>query len=199
MTSSPMGSLSRIFSLHSGLILPYLLQKNLFNTDIDLLLENVSGRIDDGYRAELTRLLQLPQQIRSWRSIIWEVIGESVYQRVQSFAELATALYSFSSTRSFSSVPPALHGAKLSPVLTGFFRIARADDEMRNFLIGAIDYLSSFTEGNIEIPVSIIRAMNDAERIAQIEESVLPAGKTEPDSLLCAPDRPPGRRKRVTY
>ena len=144
---------------------------------LDLMLEGVTGQITDDYRAEITRLLQLPQQIRSWRSVIWEVIGESVYQRVQSFTELATALYSFSSARSFSSVPPALHGTKLSPVLTGFFRVARADDEMRNFLIGAIDYLSSFTEGNIEIPVSIIRAMNDAERIAQIEESVLPPEK----------------------
>ena len=157
--------------------LAVLLQKNLSNTDVDVLLEGVTGRIADDYRGQVTRLLQLPGQIRSWRSIIWEVIGESIYQRVQSFAELATALYSFSSTRSFSSIPAALHGTKLSPVLAGFFRVARPDDEMRNFLIGAIDYLSSFTEGNIEIPVSIIRAMNDAERIAQIEESVLPPEK----------------------
>jgi hypothetical protein len=48
---------------------------------------------------------------------------------------------------------------------------------MRQFLVGAIDYLSSFTEGSIEIPVSIIRAMNDVERIAVIEESSLPADK----------------------
>ena len=157
--------------------LAVLLQKNLSNTDVDVLLEGVTGRIADDCRGQVTRLLELPGQIRAWRSIIWEVIGELIYQRVQSFAELATALYSFSSTRSFSSIPAALHGTKLSPVLAGFFRIARPDDEMRNFLIGAIDYLSSFTEGNIEIPVSIIRAMNDAERIAQIEESVLPPEK----------------------
>ncbi len=50
---------------------------------------------------------------------------------------------------------------------------------MRNFLIGAIEYLNSFTEGNIEVPVSIIRAMNDVERIAQIEESALPAEKQD--------------------
>ncbi len=58
------------------------------------------GRIADGWRAEVTQFLQLPQQIAHWRSIIWDVMGESIYQRVQSFAELATALYSFSSTRS---------------------------------------------------------------------------------------------------
>jgi len=42
---------------------------------------------------------------------------------------------------------------------------------MRDFLVGAIEYLSSFTEGNLEMPVSIIRAMNGVERIAHIEET----------------------------
>ena len=50
---------------------------------------------------------------------------------------------------------------------------------MRTFLSDAIDYLSSFTDGNIEVPVSIIRAMNDVERIAQIEESALPPDKQD--------------------
>jgi hypothetical protein len=154
--------------------LAVLLQENLFNTDIETLLEHVSGKIADDWRAEVNRLLQVPQQIHYWRSIIWDVIGESIYQRVQSFAELATALYSFASTRSFSATPPTIRGAKLSPVLAGFFRTARADDEMRDFLIGAIEYLSSFTEGTLEMPVNIIRAMNDVERIAHIEESALP-------------------------
>ena len=84
----------------------------------------------------------MPQQIHYWRSVIWEVFGESIYQRVRSFAELATALYSFAATRSFSATPPTIRGTKLSPVLAGFFRTARADDEMRDFLSGAIEYLS---------------------------------------------------------
>ncbi|MCC6799685.1 MAG: pyridoxal phosphate-dependent aminotransferase [Anaerolineae bacterium] len=157
--------------------LAVLLQQNLFNTDPDAMLEHVSGRIADGWRAEVTRLLRVPEQIHGWRSVIWEVIGDSIYQRVQSFAELATALYSFAATRSFSTTPPGTRGAKLSPVLAGFFRTARADDEMRDFLIGAVEYLRSFTEGNLEMPVSIIRAMHGVERIALIEESALPPEK----------------------
>jgi aspartate/methionine/tyrosine aminotransferase len=157
--------------------LAVLLQKDLFNTDIDLFQEHISGRIDDGWRAQVAQLLQLPRQIHDWRAIIWDVMGESIYQRVQSFSELATALYSFSANR--SGTPASARGAKLSPALTGFFRTARADDEMRNFLIDAVEYLSSFTDGNIEVPVSIIRAMNDVERIAQIEESALPADKQD--------------------
>jgi aspartate/methionine/tyrosine aminotransferase len=159
--------------------LAVLLQQDLFNTDIDRLLEHVSGRIDDSWRAQVAQLLQLPRQIHDWRLIIWDVMGESIYQRVQSFSELATALYSFSAARSSGGASAAARAARLSPALSGFFRTARADDEMRNFLIDAVEYLSSFTDGNIEVPVSIIRAMNDVERIAQIEESALSPEKQD--------------------
>jgi aspartate/methionine/tyrosine aminotransferase len=159
--------------------LAVLLQKDLFNTDIDLLLENVTGRIEEHWRAEVARLLLLPRQIHDWRLIIWDVMGESIYQRVQSFSELATALYSFSVARSSGAAPTPARAARLSPALSGFFRTARSDDEMRSFLIDAVEYLSSFTDGNIEVPVSIIRAMNDVERIAQIEESALPPAKQD--------------------
>jgi len=159
--------------------LAVLLQKNLFNTDIDAFMGPISGRVSDEWRLEVEKLLHLPVQIRHWRSIIWDVLGQSLYQWVQSFTELATALYAFSTSRSFETPSAIARGPRLSPVLAGFFRSARADDEMRNFLIGAIEYLSSFTDGNIEVPVSIIRAMNDVERIAQIEESALPPEKQD--------------------
>jgi hypothetical protein len=159
--------------------LAVLLQKNLFNTDIDEFMTPISGQVSDEWRVEVEKLLDLPVQIRHWRSIIWDVLGKSIYQWVQSFTELATALYAFSTSRSLETPPAAARGAKLSPALAGFFRSARADDEMRHFLIGAIEYLSSFTDGNIEVPVSIIRAINDVERIAQIEESALPPEKQD--------------------
>jgi hypothetical protein len=124
-------------------------------------------------------LLQQPLQITRWRSIIWDVMGDSITQRVQSFTELATALYAFSANRSITAAPLSAREAKLSPKLSSFFRSARADDEMRNFLLGALEYLGSVTEGNIEVPVAIIRAMNDVERLAQIEESALPAEKQD--------------------
>jgi aspartate/methionine/tyrosine aminotransferase len=161
-----------------------LLQNNLFNTETDLLMEHANGALDGEWRRQVSQLLQLPKQIRYWRSILWDVMGESIYQRVQSFTELATALYSFSATRSFGVPLATARGAKLPSALAGFIRTARVDDEMRQFLVGAVEYLSSFTEGSIEIPVSIIRALNDVERIALIEESVLPAAKQ--DVLRCA-------------
>jgi hypothetical protein len=159
--------------------LAVLLQADLSNTSIDQLLDHVSGRIDDQWRSTTTRLLQQPRQIQHWRSIIWDVMGDSIYQRVQSFTELATALYAFSANRSITPPTAAGREAKLSPKLSSFFRSARADDEMRSFLLGALEYLGSFAEGNLEVPVAIIRAMNDVERLAQIEESALPPEKQD--------------------
>jgi aspartate/methionine/tyrosine aminotransferase len=157
--------------------LAVLLQKDLFNPEIEVLLEQVTGKVDQAWRRQVEQALQLPVRMRGWRSIIWEVMGESVYQRVQSFSELATALYAFSAN--LPGAAPAARTARLSPALAGFFRSARGDDEMRNFLRDAVEYLSSFTDGDIEVPVSIIRAMNDVERIAQIEESALPEEKQD--------------------
>jgi hypothetical protein len=54
---------------------------------------------------------------------------------------------------------------------------------MRQFLVGAVEQLSNITEGSIEVPVSIIRAINDVERIAMIEETAMPAEKQ--DVLRC--------------
>jgi hypothetical protein len=159
--------------------LAVLLQADLFNTDLDRLLKNVTGKVEGDWQADTAQLLQLPMQIRHWCSAIWEILQASLYQRVQSFTELATALYAFSSSRSFEAYPAVARGARLPPVLADFFRRARPDDEMRQFLIGAIDYLNSFTEGSIEVPVSIIRAMYEVERIAQIEESALPPEKQD--------------------
>jgi len=164
--------------------LAVLLQRDLFNSDPKVLFADVSGKIDEKWRAEVSKLLQTPLKIHGWRSVIWDVIGESIFQQVQSFTELALALYAFAATNAatgvplhFSPGPPAVRRAKLSPILTGFFRTARADDEMRDFLLGAIEYLRSFTKDSLEMPVSIIRAMNDVERLANIEESALPPEK----------------------
>ncbi|HYO89889.1 MAG TPA: hypothetical protein VER79_14675, partial [Candidatus Limnocylindrales bacterium] len=157
--------------------LAVMLQNDLFNTDLDVLLAPVSGTVDEGWRDEVGRLLDMPVQIQHWRSIIWGVIGESTSQRVQSFAELALALSSRAFSGSLNAAPANMRGAKLPPALAEFFRTAPPDDEMRGFLISAIEYLNSVNDGNVEVPVIIIRAINEAERIALIEETTLPPEK----------------------
>jgi aspartate/methionine/tyrosine aminotransferase len=163
--------------------LAVLMQENLFNTDLDRMLKDAHGKIDAGWQKQVTQQLQLPEQVRYWRSVIWDLMGDSIYQRVQSFTELATALHSVSPARSGQPTRAASGGQKLPVALTGFIRSARIDDEMRQFLVGAVEQLSSITEGSIEVPVSIIRAINDVERIALIEETAMPTEKQ--DVLRC--------------
>jgi hypothetical protein len=157
--------------------LAILLQSDLFNTSLDSLLAGVTGDVAEKWRAEVQRRFAIPTQIHAWRSVIWDVIREPTYQRVQSFAELSTALYSRVSRNAGRAKSTSPRGARVSPALADFFRTAPLDDEMRGFLSSAVEYLSTISEGNLEVPVSIIRAMNDAERLAQIEETSLPPEK----------------------
>ncbi|MFN2145956.1 MAG: hypothetical protein ACK2T7_11445, partial [Anaerolineales bacterium] len=141
---------------------------------LDALLEDVKGKISEDWLKDVSQLLRVPEQIRFWRSVIWDEIEETIFQRVQSFSELATALYSIPAPPSPGTPAGLARSPKLSPALTGYLRTARADDEMRQFLVGTLEYLNSIAGANVEVPTSIIRAMNDVERLAQIEESILP-------------------------
>ncbi len=160
--------------------LAVLMQADLFNTDLDRMLHGprslaggkANGKIDSTWQREARELLNLPEQVRYWRAVIWKLMGDSIDQRVQSFTELAAALHAFSATRPGQPLRPRLPSA-----LTGFLRSSRVDDEMRQFLVGAMEQLSNITESSIEVPVGIIRAIHDVERIAQIEESALPPEK----------------------
>ena len=154
-----------------------LLQSDIFNPNPDQVFSQLHSPIAGEWQNQVSQLLHIPEEVYSWRKMIWEVIGVSIFQRVQSFTELATALYSFSSTHTIELSPAGAMAPRLPTALSGFMRTARVDDEMRQFLVSAVEYLSTFAEGKIEIPVSIILAVNDVERIAMIEESALPLEK----------------------
>jgi hypothetical protein len=159
--------------------LAVLLQNNLFNTSTDQLTANFTNNLETGWIEKVQSLLNLPIQIQYWRSIIWDLIGESIFARVQSFTELASALYRFSSTGSPPVQQAMTHLPKLSSQLNEFIRSAPVEDEMRQFLVGAVNYLNSFSEGSVEVPVTIIRALNDVNRLAIIEENPLSPEKNQ--------------------
>jgi aspartate/methionine/tyrosine aminotransferase len=152
--------------------LAVLLQSDLFNTDIESVVGQHPG-IDTQWRRETDLLLRIPLEIREWRLKAWELLERPVFQRVQSFAELAVSLNSLSSKMKSVELPASMKGIKLSPDLSNFFRTARADDEMRQFLAAATEYLTSASEGMVEVPITIIRALKEVEHIAKIEELAL--------------------------
>jgi aspartate/methionine/tyrosine aminotransferase len=151
--------------------LAVLLQPGLFNTSITSLLDGIKAPIDPQWAQEMERLLGQPEEIRMWRSRAWALLEKPLFQRVRSFTELAISLHSlFPKTSESPRVPKNL---KLSSHLHNFFRMARTDDEMREFLSAAYEYLAAVSGGLIEVPVTIVRALQEVERIAEIEEQAL--------------------------
>ena len=110
---------------------------------------------------------------------IWELLESPLYQRVQSFTELAVALNSLSSTHVLKDGSSPLRGLKLSSELSHFFRESNTTDDMRQFLGAALEYLGALSEGMIEVPVTIIRSLKEVEKIAKIEEQALPPEKQQ--------------------
>jgi hypothetical protein len=157
--------------------LAVLLQKNIFNTKIEIFLEGISGSIDSTWKTTIENILGVREQVQFWRSKIWKMLEEPVFQQVRSFTELAIALNSLTSGKPLNAAPASVHSMKLSADLSQFFRAASADDEMRQFLAASLEYLTSLSEGMVEVPVTIVRAMKDVEQIARIEEQALPADK----------------------
>jgi aspartate/methionine/tyrosine aminotransferase len=159
--------------------LAVLLQPNLFNTRIEDLMASITSPVDPRWKEQVERLLRLPEMVRVWRAKAWDLLEEPVFQRVQSFAELAVALHSLSDHAPASDRAGGARGLKLSPDLSNFFRMSGPEDEMRQFLAAALEYLSVVSEGMVEVPINIIRAMKEVERIAKIEEQVLTSPEQE--------------------
>jgi aspartate/methionine/tyrosine aminotransferase len=163
--------------------LAVLLQEDLFNTDMEKLEgrgEGKEGRGREGrWNEEMERLLAIPESIRSWRAKIWTLLEQPIFQRVQSFVELAVALHSLSQNGQFNPAHDLVRGAKLPSDISHFFQGAQTNDDMSQFLAAAFDYLTSLSAGMIEVPVAIIRSLKEVELIARIEEQALPPEKQE--------------------
>jgi hypothetical protein len=153
--------------------LAVLLQQDLFNTEPARLLDQTGGAADPAWTDAVTALLALPEQIRGLRSRAWGLLERPVFERVGSFVELATALSTIAPREGTREFTPTRRDIKLPSSVAGFFRGARADDEMYQFLAAAVDYLRVASAGMVEVPAIIIRALQQVERIAAIEEQAL--------------------------
>ena len=157
-----------------------LLQPDLFNTDPEKLAGESTANVDPQWYESVSRLLHCPQEIGEWRGLIWELIERPVFQRAEAFVELAVSLWGISSKNLAPEVPAAAgRTLRLPASLDNFFRMSRSDDEMHRFLAGAIEYLAIASEGLVEVPANVIRAMKDVERIARIEEQALTGREQE--------------------
>lgn len=153
--------------------LAVLLQSNLFNTELDEILMPINGSASAAWQNDVQRLLEIPVKIGHWRARIWSLMEKNWFQRVQTFAELASALFAFSRVRSFEAPSAIPSGLPLPGASVEFRKTSSRNDDVRGFLVAAAQYLNALTASSQEAPVVVIRAMNDVKRLAQLEESDL--------------------------
>ncbi|NWG13485.1 MAG: aminotransferase class I/II-fold pyridoxal phosphate-dependent enzyme [Acidobacteria bacterium] len=159
--------------------LAVLLQPDIFNTNLERLRESIGGSLERSWLEAMRGLLSAREEIGRWRVSAWSLLERPVFQRVQSFVELAVSLSTIASRSLSTELLPPGRGPKLSSSLAHFFRMTQAGDEMREFLAAAIEYLTVASEGMVEVPANIIRAMKEIERIAAIEEQALTADQQD--------------------
>ncbi len=152
--------------------LAVLLQPDLFNTDMSKLTDGIIGNYDITWNNEVKQLLDVPVKITEWRTKIWDLLDKPVTSRVNSFVELAVALYSLAANTATKELPFSPKTKKLSSQITSVFK-SSGDENMQQFLSAAFELLSVMSEEMIEVPINIIRALKEVERIIKIEEQAL--------------------------
>jgi hypothetical protein len=159
--------------------LAVLLQPDLFNTDMDFLMSQVGDGGEQAWVESVAELLNRRKQVRIWRKKIWEIIEAPIRTQVESFVALALAIHSLSEGEILSAAPLVAEpaevqrlGAQVADLLRG-----AADDPLRHFLVAAVQYLTELPGTQTEVPVDVLRALRDVERIVKIEEQALGSGQ----------------------
>ncbi len=153
--------------------LAVLLQANIFNTEWERIEEAAGSPVDPAWKASVQGMLRATDEIQGWRSRAWTLLERPVYQRVASFVELASSLYSIASRAGSAEIAAPVRDVRLSPVVSHFLNAGRPDDEMRQFLAAAVGYLTAASAGMVEVPTNVVRALKEVERIAEIEDQAL--------------------------
>ncbi len=153
-----------------------LLQPEFFNTNVEKFLSWINGNVNKKWLDEVRRLLLIPVKISEWRAKIWEFLEEPIFQRVESFVELAIALNSLQYNVPVKEILFTPKKLKVSPRLLSAVTF---DDSMQQFLTAAFEYLSIISQGLTEVPINIIRALKEVESIIKIEDQPLSQHKQE--------------------
>jgi len=153
-----------------------LMQRDLFNSDADKMVQTAKGKIDISWRNEVENLLEIPVKVRELRKKIWDLIEVPIFEQTAGFVELASAIHSLSAGLEFDEQHQQVKTAVLSKTGLNITQALRGvkDDSMRQFLSDALQYLTQM-KTMAKAPVNIIRALKDIEKIVQIEAQALSA------------------------
>ena len=152
-----------------------LMQPDLFNVDPEILKAQVGGEVDSAWLESVGEFLYMREQVQAWRDEIWKVIEEPIRTQVESFVGLALAIHSLRAGGARTAAPLVAEPAEVERLGAQVVELLRgsADDPLRQFLIAAVQYLTELSGTQADVPVDVLRALQDVERIVKIEEQVL--------------------------
>jgi len=155
--------------------LAVLLQKDLFNTDVDRFLDLTGGNGDSDWLDSVRAYMHLPEQVQGWRARTWEIVEIPIRTQVESFVGLALAIHSLRAGSRRSAAPLVAEPAEVQRLGSQVAELLRgvADDPLRQFLVAAVQYLTELPGTLTDVPVDVLRALRDVERIVKIEEQAL--------------------------
>jgi len=159
--------------LRSGIAV--LVQPDLFNTDWENLRLLCGDRFDPAWKREMEDLLRIPLQIRHLRRKIWNLLYEPIRQQVEIFVGLALAVNTLSSGRKSKDSPLIREPGQIIRMGTRIADLLRGvgDDSMRQFLTAAVEYLVQAPQQMEGVPIEVLRALQDVEKIVRIEKQAL--------------------------
>ncbi len=160
--------------------LAVLLQENLFNTEPDVLLGRKDTTLtpDEAWLRQTEHLLRIPVKVRHWRKEIWQLIGEKVAGQVESFVQLSQAIDVLLKNQAANGIPfQSTDQRVLSQLHSGLRNVT--DDNLKQFLLAAMHYLNHQAQAAVELPVNVMRALRDVERIVKIEQQPLSSAEQE--------------------
>ncbi len=155
--------------------LAVILQQDLFNTQTERMIYEVSGQVDEQWLRAVENGLLLPEKIRFWREKIWLLIEKPIFEQVQRFVELAMAIQKLMSRTTEGKTVFSGESTRILRMASGIKNTLKdvGDDTMRRFLLHTVHYLSELPQMKREAPIDIIRALSDVDRIIKIEEQIL--------------------------
>jgi len=155
--------------------LAVVLQPNIFNNESNELLDIIGASASKSWVTEFDDLIKAPKLLKDTRDKIWNLLEVPVSEQVKSFTELAIALNTLSKGiggSEFTSTSKRLQSTRFETTLTDLLK-GKVDDSMRQFLSAAVQYLTRLPDEVVEVPIDIVRALKEVERILRIEEQAL--------------------------
>jgi len=164
--------------------LAVLLQPGLLNRNKDVFEKYTGGAPYASWMKRALSELEKPELISGHRNAIWNIVSDSVLEKIHSFNELAFALNVLAGIFPEGGIDLPTAGS----VGTLFRQVvkmpaAQEDDRLKMLLLEAVRMLRHVTARNTEIPVDVLRVIRDVQQIIKLEETAL---KTPSRNLIQA-------------